>query len=66
VRNDFTEILREQEKVLTAAEAEMAESWKVEPVRGSLGRSPCSGSGKISTPETGPSPCGGTRRRRGF
>jgi hypothetical protein len=39
--NAFTPVylarLREQEEVLTAAEAEMAGPWKVEPVRGKPG-----------------------------
>jgi len=61
---DYLIRLREQEEVLTAAEAELAGPWKTEVIPASPGRSPCFGRGKASLPETGPSPCCGMRKRR--
>jgi len=46
--------LREQDEVITAAEAEPG-GWKLEPVAGKPGAVACSGSGKPWTPGTGPS-----------
>jgi len=61
---DYLIRLREQEEVLTAAEAELAGPGRRRPFPASPGRSRCSGLGKSSTPETGPSPCCGMRKRR--